>query len=72
MLATGRLPNIGPLKLENTNVIVKNNKIIVDDYSNTNQPGIYAIGDVIDISNLTPVAIMCGRILTERIFNNKT
>ena len=50
---------------------MRNDKIIVDEYSNTREPGIYAIGDVIDISNLTPVAIMSGRILTERLFNNK-
>ena len=33
--------------------------------------GIYAIGDVTDCPQLTPVAIKAGRILTERLFNNK-
>jgi glutathione reductase (NADPH) len=33
--------------------------------------GVYAIGDVINKINLTPVAIRAGRILSERIFNNK-
>jgi glutathione reductase (NADPH) len=33
-------------------------------------PGIYAIGDVIDKMNLTPVAIRAGRILSDRLFGN--
>lgn len=60
------------MKLENAGgVAVENGAIKVDDYSNTNIPGVYAIGDVINKVNLTPVAIRQGRILSERIFNNK-
>ena len=45
--------------------------IKVDEYSNTNIKGIYAIGDVTNRVCLTPVAIREGRILAERIFNSK-
>mmetsp|Transcript_12465 Transcript_12465/g.20942 ORF Transcript_12465/g.20942 Transcript_12465/m.20942 type:complete len:154 (+) Transcript_12465:655-1116(+) len=69
--ALGRPPNFAPLKLENAGVEVENNAIKVDDFNNTNVEGIYAIGDVIDKVNLTPVAIRQGRIVSERIFNGK-
>jgi glutathione reductase (NADPH) len=69
----GRPPNVDPLKCENAGVNISNKgAVLVDDFQNTNVPGIYAIGDVIDKSNLTPVAIRAGRILSERLFNNKT
>ena len=42
----GRPANFDPLKLENAGVIVEKNAIKVDEYQNTNVPGIYAIGDV--------------------------
>lgn len=45
--------------------------MIVDEYQNTSVNGVYAIGDVTDNFNLTPVAIRAGRILSERLFNNK-
>lgn len=70
--AMGRPPNVDPLKVENAGVTISNKgAVVVDDFQNTNVPGIYAIGDVIDKSNLTPVAIRAGRILSERLFNNK-
>ncbi|KAG5640473.1 hypothetical protein DXG03_008542 [Asterophora parasitica] len=50
---------------------VKTNKkgdIIVDEYQNTNVPGIYAIGDVQGKALLTPVAIAAGRRLSNRLF----
>lgn len=43
----------------------------MDEFQNTNIPGIYAIGDVTAQVSLTPVAIRQGRIVSERIFNNK-
>ncbi len=58
MYATGRTPKIDGLGLENAGVAVaKSGAIIVDDYSHTNVPSIWAIGDVTDRVNLTPVAI---------------
>jgi glutathione reductase (NADPH) len=58
MLAVGREPNTGGMGLENTGVaLAENGAVKVDDYSQTNVPHIYAIGDVTDRLQLTPVAI---------------
>ena len=58
MLALGRVPNTGGLGLETAGVAVnERGAILVDDYSRTNVPGIFALGDVTDRVQLTPVAI---------------
>jgi glutathione reductase (NADPH) len=58
MFATGRRPYVGGLGLEAAGVeLSPDGAIKVDDYSRTTQPGIWAIGDVTDRLNLTPVAI---------------
>lgn len=69
----GRPPNTEPLSLNNAGIQTnKKGEIIVDEYQNTNVSGIYAIGDVTaGAPQLTPVAIRSGRILSERLFNNK-
>ena len=46
LCALGRPPNVDGLKLENAGVIVEKGAIKVDEYQNTNIPGVYAIGDV--------------------------
>ena len=71
LLALGRPPCVDSLCLDNTMVKVIKGVIQVDDFQNTSVEGVYAIGDVINKINLTPVAIRAGRILSERIFNNK-
>ena len=73
MSAIGRPPNTSELGLENTNVNVtpRGGLIEVDDFENTSREGVYAIGDVTGKVNLTPVAVRAGRILSERIFNNR-
>lgn len=43
----------------------------MDEYQNTSVKGVYAIGDVINKVNLTPVALKNGRIVAERIFHNR-
>ena len=44
----------------------------VDEFQNTNINGVYAVGDVADdLSARTPTATMTGKILAERLFNNK-
>ncbi|MCV3737663.1 glutathione-disulfide reductase [Rhizobium sp. TRM96647] len=58
MLALGRVPNTTDLGLEAAGVRTDpRGAIVVDEYSRTNVPGIFAIGDVTDRVQLTPVAI---------------
>jgi len=58
MMALGRHPNTVGLGLEAVGVALdKRGAIIVDDYSRTNVPSIWALGDVTDRVQLTPVAI---------------
>lgn len=71
--AIGRKPSIKGLNLDVTGVeLTDNHAIKVDTYQKTTQSGIYAVGDVIDKINLTPVAIAAGRRLSERLFNSQT
>jgi len=71
MYATGRHPNTRGLGLEQIGVRVgKANAVVVDEWSRSAVPHIYAIGDVTDRLNLTPVAIAEGRALAETLFNN--
>ena len=68
MYATGRRPKIDNLGLENTAVETQDNgSIVVDDYFQTAEPSIYAIGDVIGRVELTPVAITEGMALTKTL-----
>ena len=70
--AIGRQPNLDGLNLEVTGVqLTKDGFIAVDDFQETNVPGIYALGDVTGKIELTPVAIKTGRLLSERLFNGK-
>lgn len=70
LFATGRRPSSQNLGLEKTDVQVgKGDEIIVDDYSQTGQPSVYAIGDVTNRVNLTPVAIREGMAFVETVFN---
>ena len=58
MYATGRHPNTRDMGLEEAGVkLGKGGEILVDEYSQTSAGNIYAIGDVTDRMNLTPVAI---------------
>jgi glutathione reductase (NADPH) len=71
--AIGRKPNIEGLNLDVTGVeLADRGNIKVDDYQNTNVPGIYALGDVTGKVPLTPVAIAAGRRLADRLFNQQT
>ncbi|GBR54388.1 glutathione reductase [Neokomagataea thailandica NBRC 106555] len=67
--ATGRHPRIENLGLEKAGVVVKDGRIPVRIINSaTNVPGIYAIGDVTAMYNLTPTAIAEGHLLAERLF----
>lgn len=72
MFATGRAPNTHDLGLERVGVTLnKAGAIAVDEWSQTTVPSIYAIGDVTDRINLTPVAIMEGHFLANTLFANR-
>lgn len=71
LAATGRVPNLGKLGLENTSVEISQGAIAVDNYSRTNQENIFAVGDCTDRMNLTPVAINEGRAFSDTQFGGK-
>ncbi|PWA85896.1 glutathione reductase protein [Artemisia annua] len=72
MFATGRKPNTKNLGLETVGVkLDKNGAILVDEYSRTSVPSIWAVGDVTDRMNLTPVALMEGGALAKTLFANE-
>ena len=72
LAATGRKPNTQKLGLENTKVELDGQgAIIVDQYSQTTEENIYAVGDCTDNINLTPVAINEGRAFADTVFGNK-
>ncbi|MCA9631861.1 MAG: glutathione-disulfide reductase [Myxococcales bacterium] len=67
--AIGRDPNTRDIGLDRAGVEVRADGVIpVDDFQNTNVPGVYAVGDVIGKWELTPVAIAAGRRLADRLF----
>ncbi|MDA7424449.1 FAD-dependent oxidoreductase [Thalassococcus lentus] len=69
LFATGRKPNSDDLGLEELGIALgRGGKIEVDGYSQTSVPSIYAIGDVTDRVNLTPVAIREGMAFVETVF----
>jgi glutathione reductase (NADPH) len=71
MYATGRKPNIKNMGLEEVGVkLHADGRVLVDEWSKTSVPNIYAIGDVTDRLNLTPVAIAEGRAIAETLYNN--
>ena len=72
MYATGRMPNSTNMNLDQVGVkLDKNNAIKVNKFYQTNLSSIYAIGDVCNRHNLTPVALAEGSILANNLFNNK-
>jgi glutathione reductase (NADPH) len=73
MFATGRDPNIAKLGLHEAGVAIgENGGVAVDEYSRTSVANIYAIGDVTNRVNLTPVAIREGAAFSETVFGGKS
>ena len=69
LFATGRDPNTWDMGLEEAGVTLgRRGEVVVDAYSQTTVPSIYAIGDVTDRVNLTPVAIREGMAFVETVF----
>ena len=71
LFATGRKPNVAGLGLENAGIATtEGGAVPVDAASHSGVAGIYAVGDVTDRINLTPVAIHEGRCIAETLYNN--
>jgi glutathione reductase (NADPH) len=72
MFALGRTPNVRGLGVEAAGVAVApNGMVVVDKYSQTSVSHIYAIGDVTNRINLTPVAIREGHAFADTIYGNR-
>jgi glutathione reductase (NADPH) len=72
LFAIGRRPNVVGLGLEKAGVAVADHGgIAVDHYSRTNVPNIFAVGDVTNRINLTPVAIKDGHAFADTEFGGK-
>jgi glutathione reductase (NADPH) len=72
LYATGRHPLTQDLGLEDLKVELRaNGAICVDEYSRTSVPSVWAIGDVTDRINLTPVAIHEGMCLAATLFDGR-
>jgi glutathione reductase (NADPH) len=72
MFATGRRPSVGRIGLEAVGVkLADNGGIAVDTHSRTSVPHIYAVGDVTNRINLTPVAIREGHAFADTVFGGR-
>lgn len=72
MFATGRNPNTRNLGLEDAGVkLDAKGAVVVDEYSRTSVDSIWAVGDVTNRLNLTPVAIMEGMAFAKTAFANE-
>ena len=71
MIATGRVPNKSFICNENLVKIGNNKEILVNEYLQTSSQNIYAVGDLINRVNLTPVAIKHGRLITNNLYTEK-
>ena len=71
MYATGRRPNTKRMGLAEVGVRINEaGAVIVDEWQRSSVPNIYAVGDVTDRINLTPVAIAEGRAIAETLYND--
>ncbi len=71
MFATGRVPNTEGLGLEEAGVVLDKGAVKVDDDNQSSVPSIYAVGDVTNRVQLTPVAIREGQAFADTVFGNK-
>tara|TARA_B100000678_G_scaffold150315_2_gene125315 strand:- start:14680 stop:16059 length:1380 start_codon:yes stop_codon:yes gene_type:complete len=72
LMATGRRPAIDGLGLEKAGIrTTEHGAIDVDEYSKTNIDNIWAVGDVTNRMNLTPVAIREGQAFAETVFQDE-
>ncbi|MGB7453118.1 MAG: glutathione-disulfide reductase [Lysobacterales bacterium] len=72
MFATGRVPNVRGLGLQDAGVHASPGGMIpVNEYSQTNLQNVFAVGDVTNRVNLTPVALMEGHAFADSEFGGK-
>jgi len=70
LYAIGREPNLDSLNIQELKLKMKGKFIEVNELNQTSQSNIFAIGDVIDKPNLTPVAIEQGRVFSDNFYGN--
>ena len=71
LIAVGRVPHTSGLGLENAGVELDDKgAVVVDEYSKSSCDSIYAVGDVTDRVQLTPVAIREGQAFADTVFND--
>jgi len=71
LIATGREPNLLPLNLDFLNLKMDGQYLEVDELNQTSNANIFAVGDIINRPNLTPVAIEQGRVFSDNFFNEQ-
>lgn len=72
LYATGRVPNVRGLGLEEVGVAMRaDGRVVVDELSRTSVDHIYAVGDVTSRVNLTPVAIYEGHAFADTVFGGR-
>ena len=71
LIATGREPNLLPLNLDFLNLKMDGQYLEVDELNQTSNANIFAVGDIINKPNLTPVAIEQGRVFSDNFFNQQ-
>ncbi|HET9864197.1 MAG TPA: glutathione-disulfide reductase [Steroidobacteraceae bacterium] len=72
LFAIGRQPNTRGLGLERAGVAVdQDGAVVVDEYSKSSVESVYAIGDVTNRVNLTPVAIRDGHAFADTVYNGR-
>ncbi|MCC0079104.1 MAG: glutathione-disulfide reductase [Rhodobacter sp.] len=73
LFATGRVPNTAGLGLEQAGVTLDaQGAVVVDAWSQTNVPSIFAVGDVTGRIQLTPVAIREGHAFADTVFGGQS
>lgn len=72
MAAVGRIPNLDALGIDNANIQLSSSGFIeVNEQYQTSVSHIYALGDVTETYNLTPVAIKEGHVLADRLYGEQ-
>jgi len=71
LIAIGREPNLMPLNLDFLNLNMDGPYLDVDELNQTSNSNIFAVGDIINKPNLTPVAIEQGRVFSDNFFNDQ-